>query len=570
MPIYDCTPGGGGSTTTGVSSFNGRTGAVMPQAGDYTAAQVGAADATTTQQALQTLSDEVDGILSGTSPVNIPPASEVKVGGIKVGEGLSATTDGTTNVAISPEADNATGILNGALYTSIPRPSAVYPLVEVTTVPATASIHVTATKGELSVQGTTDENGKVDIELSAFGVWTFTATIDGEQATADVAVNASQLYTLKLSPYNVFGVAWDKTNPSTQLTRLTPTTDPNGLVTVEITTEPQPAVGTGNGSSPFDNYAPWSGMYVCNLSSDGTETAKQGDASFSYSTADVMVYIPEFYYRVIDTADIRYFYIAEAQSDGFSVHPGSGKYLARYISSNGPVSVTGQPPWYPNGRRTAARSGVQAKGTGWNLEGTPIHSAYIMLYLIEFADFNCQNAIAQGNVSTSSILNSGMTDAMSYHTGRPEGVDGHTAVQYRWVENPWGNVMPWLDGILTKGNGIFVSSNEADWNDSDTSNFTNLVSSLPEGYITGLSHNETVPWALIPVSVGGSSSTYVPDYYTDPTTSGTFIPIIGGQFNEGEQAGLFRMRNDFLASYTSTSGYYLATRMQFAAQEASL
>ena len=40
MPIFDTTPSGG--ETSGVSSFNGRTGAVMPQDGDYTAAQVNA------------------------------------------------------------------------------------------------------------------------------------------------------------------------------------------------------------------------------------------------------------------------------------------------------------------------------------------------------------------------------------------------------------------------------------------------------------------------------------------------------------------------------------------------
>lgn len=42
MPIYDCSPKGRSTEVTGVTSFNNRTGAVMPQAGDYTAAQVGA------------------------------------------------------------------------------------------------------------------------------------------------------------------------------------------------------------------------------------------------------------------------------------------------------------------------------------------------------------------------------------------------------------------------------------------------------------------------------------------------------------------------------------------------
>ena len=101
MPVYDCTPSGGGSTTTGLSSFNGRTGAVVPQDGDYTAAQVGAADATTTQQALQALSDEIDGIIAGTSPIALPVASDTKLGGVKVGTGMTVEEDGTLNVTAS-------------------------------------------------------------------------------------------------------------------------------------------------------------------------------------------------------------------------------------------------------------------------------------------------------------------------------------------------------------------------------------------------------------------------------------------------------------------------------------
>jgi len=47
-------PGPAGSSTAGVESFNGRSGAVSPQSGDYTAAMVGAipASSVTTMQVL--------------------------------------------------------------------------------------------------------------------------------------------------------------------------------------------------------------------------------------------------------------------------------------------------------------------------------------------------------------------------------------------------------------------------------------------------------------------------------------------------------------------------------------
>ena len=44
------------------------------------------------------VSDEVDGIIAGTTAITLPVATDVKVGGIKVGAGLEVTEDGTLNV----------------------------------------------------------------------------------------------------------------------------------------------------------------------------------------------------------------------------------------------------------------------------------------------------------------------------------------------------------------------------------------------------------------------------------------------------------------------------------------
>lgn len=47
---------------------------------------------------VKVVSDEVDGILAGTTPITLPVASEIHIGGVKVGTGLSITEDGTLNV----------------------------------------------------------------------------------------------------------------------------------------------------------------------------------------------------------------------------------------------------------------------------------------------------------------------------------------------------------------------------------------------------------------------------------------------------------------------------------------
>lgn len=135
--------GGGGAA--GVASFNGRTGVVTSQAGDYTAEQVGAvslsggtmtgalnmgnnkitmgATPTTTTDVtnkgyvdgvVKVVSDEVDGIIAGTTPISVPVATDAKVGGVKIGAGLSVDGEGTLSTAqtyLSTQGGTMTGAI---------------------------------------------------------------------------------------------------------------------------------------------------------------------------------------------------------------------------------------------------------------------------------------------------------------------------------------------------------------------------------------------------------------------------------------------------------------------------
>ena len=46
---------------------------------------------------LDAVADEVDGILDGTTPAHLAPATDTKIGGVIIGEGLSVTEDGTVS-----------------------------------------------------------------------------------------------------------------------------------------------------------------------------------------------------------------------------------------------------------------------------------------------------------------------------------------------------------------------------------------------------------------------------------------------------------------------------------------
>ena len=50
------------------------------------------------QSDLKTVSDEVDGIISGSTPIILPPATTTKIGGVKIGDGVEVAEDGTISV----------------------------------------------------------------------------------------------------------------------------------------------------------------------------------------------------------------------------------------------------------------------------------------------------------------------------------------------------------------------------------------------------------------------------------------------------------------------------------------
>lgn len=335
---------------------------------------------------------------------------------------------------------------------------------------------------------------------------------------------------------NVFGVCWDTSNSSTALTRLTPSTDPYGLVTQSVATEPVPAVGTGSGSSPFDSYAPWSGMKECNLNNEGAVTAWKGDSGFSRSNNFTMVFIPEFYAAAKRNGTKQYFYVSDKPKTGMTKHPGSGKYVGRYHMNSGGdgYSKTGVSP-YVNITRATARSKAKSLGSKYHLYDFATYCAIIFLYIVEFADWDSQSKVSRGYVDDdSSVTYSGGTDGMVYHTGRAGSYDGKNVIQYRWIENLWGNVLQWVDGFNANGTTAYYCTDPSKYADNTATGYTNIGTLPASGWIKDLTVTDN--GLLIPKTSGGSETTYVPDYVS--SSSGWRVLCVGGAWGSGSSAGL--------------------------------
>ena len=397
-----------------------------------------------------------------------------------------------------------------------------------------------------------------------------------------VHISAGSNYTSSAQGYyvrvesltSVFGVSWDSSNPSTALTRLTKANDPNKLVTVDITTEPVPAVGTGSGSSPFDSYMPWMGMeeYCASLvgSAPPREVSalyKKGEDGFERTNPNkpVFVKIPEFYYKIEKSGNIFRYYIADGPASGFSLHPGSGCYVARYEISNNNVNGTNTFTSYSGNfittstTRSGFRNTAKVTATGFQLYDFAAWCAYDLLYLVEYADWEGQKKIAQGLVNNPSVNKTGLTDAMVYHTGRANSSD-NSAVQYRWIENPWGNVREWVDGINFQNRTAYICTDPTKYADDTTANYTStgVTLSSTTGWIKGLGLSTDFPWAYLPNEPGGSSTTYIPDYMY--SGGGWRVLNVGGSYSKRLNGGQFY----FDASNTSSDkNSDLGARLQF-------
>ena len=404
---------------------------------------------------------------------------------------------------------------------------------------------------------------QVPAEIGKIGYY-----VETEGSTNYVTVNYGKYVKIE-SLTSVFGVSWDSSNPSTALTRLTKANDPNKLVTVDITTEPVPAVGTGSGSSPFDNYMPWMGMEEYTLNNEtGRVSAKKGDPGFTRTNINlpVMVKIPEFYYKIERVGSIFRYYVADGPVDGLSLHPGSGdNYLARYEAgeaSSGTLgfilaSYSGTTPSVSKTRSTF-RDYARNMASGFQLRDIAAWCAYDLLYLVEYADWDGQKKIAQGLVNNPSVNKTGLTDAMVYHTGRANSSD-NSAVQYRWIENPWGNVSEFIDGINVYRQSVYICTDPEIYTDDTDTNYPYSNIKLPtSGWIKGLGFSSVFPWAFIPNANGGSSISYIPDY----TYSGPEWKVLnaGGHITSKQEAGLFFFHAGVTSSGTSNK---VGARLQF-------
>lgn len=147
--------------------------------------------------------------------------------------------------------------------------------------------------------------------------------------------------------------------------------------------------------------------------------------------------------------------------------------------------------------------------------------------------------IAIGNVVWFPGQKSGECDSLGMKSGCLAN-DSNSAVIYRGLENIFGNVFQFVDGVNIKDHIAYVCYNPANYvinkfdGDYNEIGYTNAST---DGFGKTLGHDENHPLIMFPTEVGGSTNTYLSDYYNQ--VSGVNIVLVGGSLNNGASAGLW-------------------------------
>lgn len=456
----------------------------------------------------------------------------------------ATTAEGTSydNSKTKIEAENVQDALDTLLSEALPK----------LTIKAPAGSSITIKDSKTTLTGKIGSDGTLTVTLPRTGTWTVTATLGDGPVTKTVEVNEiGKTYILNLLFFGIYGVEWDKTE-SSKLSR----TDDAALFK-----DPTPAVNGGNGSSPFDDIAPWSEIVKEEIDDN------------------VMVKIPKFWYKWTNEGSTIKLQIANKETEGFHVSPahadrndGKGErefvWIARYKASDQGGSVSGGLPLV-NVTRSQVREIIPTVlSDGFYSQDYAMFWTIRMLYLVEFADWDGQKVIGYNCGNGEAAENTGSTDTMRYHTGTmlKTRTEYGVGVQYRWIEDPWGNVAEWVDGIRLDNLDLYITTNPAEYSDTEGGV---KVGTVPEiyGYISDwtVPSVEGMEWALYPSAATKETletlddPKYVGDVaYSLPAENVAFI--CGGAYSQDQSCGPFVFGAFNTASFAFD---FLGARLQY-------
>ena len=311
----------------------------------------------------------------------------------------------------------------------------------------------------------------------------------------------------------------------------------------------------------------------------------------------VMVEIPKFYIKKEKKGTIYTWTISDLELPGFALHPAflkdntvvDNRYYGAYdaclydvsasqyisglnlddatslIDINADIlsSVSGIYP-IVGINRAQARSLASKRGAGWRQLDFWLVQAIQILYLVEYQSFYSQNILGDGNTADAYVASSSnQEDSPHSISGRSNSLGNSSTntligkntvtnppmafMSYRGIENFFGNCWNWVDGFNINSSVAYVNNTTSQFSDDTATNYINIGTiANASGYPNSILNINN---AILPATVGGSSSTYFTDYFWIST--GWRVALFGGGASYGASAGVFCWGCDCDSSFRS-------------------
>lgn len=323
--------------------------------------------------------------------------------------------------------------------------------------------------------------------------------------------------------------------------------NPNELTRTNAAQGLKITVGTSEITSDFDNCYPWS---------DIEEVTDE--------FGNVFIKIPKFYSKITKNSDGTYLHqLSGTKYSGFDTLFKIGNREIDYVmvgkyegsgSEDRVYSKSGQMPLV-NIRMNAFRNGCRVNGVGYQQYDFLIDLIIKELWLVEMATTNCQS-IMYGYANDNRFkIRTGATDTVTTPTGSPvSNTDGNHACKYRGIENPWGNILEWCDGISFNGSSVYVCTKPTAYSAGKTSGLyeyygTRASSDGVVKTVAPLAEGSLIQYVTAVVNVGADESSY----YCDRSWQGGTVLNCSGKWNNGTRAGLWYWDSDNTASTSGSS-----------------
>ena len=318
----------------------------------------------------------------------------------------------------------------------------------------------------------------------------------------------------------------------------------------------------------FDNIYPYSDIISYNYDVGSQRiTAYYGEPTFKFdgTNGEVMTRIPEFWYKREQNVEedgntYEYVYIADYEAEGFIKSEAFS--LSRYTASGNSErlhSTSGKEPLV-NNTSVQLRTYVKTLGSVWGNLDIKHWSLLQVLYLVEYANYNSQEKIGQGRTLAMNTVanNSGGCDELGMKSGTLEN-DGTHSVIYRGIEDIFGNVQQFCDGVTTASNGqAYICYNSEKYDNTPNDNYNELGYTYPiftsKSYIKKIGYDENNPLIQFPIESDGSNNTYITDQYKCSERIGCAC-WVGGMYKYEAGCGLWGYFFDVYTNSSNIAGY---------------